>query len=425
MTTTSSTDALRLSTVALLVVSIFLPTIEEVHSFSLRSPLVISRIRHHGPHVATSTSTTVAAAVLYPQSTTSTTTRLYAVTSGGTRKADDSSQQQQQQQQQQQRWKKKVEAKRPILGHVVPKTSTTRRPQKQQQQQQQRRQVRPQGEYDNDYPRKTKGAPPLKILGGSYRGRKLISPEVHLRPMMGKVREACFSTLTYFDLYNNKPAITTTTGVGGATSKKSLCRHLDIFAGSGSVGLESLSRGATYCTFVDLAPNCCDTITKNLKMIGIDKEEEEDMRAAVIHADALEMLRDPITALQKSWGTSSSIAAGAGAGVGAAGVVTEDHPLLRPYQIVTLCPPYEEIVYADLIDAVCNSPLVTDDTVVLIEYPVELGCLPHVYDLESGGKMIGLRNRRYGRTVVALYIINPTGRLETADSRPEEFVNFE
>ena len=349
----SPIDTLRVSAAALLL-SIFMQP-EEAHSFSLRPSPLLS-VPHH-------------------QNTQS--TRLFAVTSGGTRKSDDSSQQ---------RWKNKVDAKRPVLGHVVPKGSTTRKKQKQ------RRDVRPQGEYADDYPRKTKGAPPLKILGGSFRGRKLASPEVHLRPMMGKVREACYSTLTYFELY--KPAT--------SASSKSLCRHLDIFAGSGSVGLESLSRGATHCTFVDLAPNCCNTIATNLNMIGVQD------KATVVNADALEMLRDPIAAMQKS---------------GIAGV-NEEHDLMLPYQIVTLCPPYEEIVYADLIDAVCNSPLVTDDTIVLIEYPIELGCLPHVYDLESGGKMIGLRNRRYGRTVVALYIINPTGRLDAADSRPEEFVSL-
>jgi 16S rRNA (guanine966-N2)-methyltransferase len=309
------------------------------------------------------------------------TTTALKVASGGTRKADaqDSTP----------AWKKKVEAKRDFLGHVVPKTSTTRK----------RRKIRPQGKLSEGHPQKKSTAPPLRILGGSFRNRKLWSPEVHLRPMMGKVREACFSTFTFFDLY--KPP------TSGAS--KALCRHLDIFAGSGSVGLESLSRGATHCTFVDLAQDCCDTIRANLELCGVQDQ------ATVVKADAMEMLQDPVAALQKS------------------GIPCSEHdhdlentenPVLLPYQIVTLCPPYEEVIYGDLIDAVCNSRLVTDDTIVLIEYPIELGCLPHVYDLKSGGKMIGLRNRKYGRTVVAMYIVNPTGRLQNADIRPEEFVSL-
>ena len=92
--------------------------------------------------------------------------------------------------------------------------------------------------------------------------------------------------------------------------------------------------------------------------------------------------------------------------------------------MVTLCPPYEEISYFDLIDAVANSPVVTDDTVILIEYPVELGCLPHVIPREDGGALVGVRNRKYGRTVIALYVVNPSGKLNGAESRPEEFVSF-
>jgi 16S rRNA (guanine966-N2)-methyltransferase len=303
--------------------------------------------------------------------------KLFAATSGGTRRSDSDNSASP-------RWTEKVNAKRPMLGHVVPKKSTTR----QKQGSSGAHIIRPQGQLNDGHPRKNKRAPPLKILGGSFRGRRLLSPIVHLRPMMGKVREASFSALNFFKLYTPPTSSATT----------ALCRHLDIFAGSGSVGLESLSRGATHCTFVDLARDCCETIQANLDMCGVSD------KAQVVMADAMEMLQDPVAALQR------------------AGI--DDNTLLQPYQIVTLCPPYEEVVYGDLIDAVCNSPLVTDDTVVLIEYPVELGCLPHVHDLKSGGKMIGLRNRKYGRTVVAFYIINPTGKLEEADSRPEEFVSF-
>jgi hypothetical protein len=96
-----------------------------------------------------------------------------------------------------------------------------------------------------------------------------------------------------------------------------------------------------------------------------------------------------------------------------------------PYHIVTLCPPYEEVVYGDLLEAVANSPLVSEDTVVVVEYPVELGCLPHVVRQQSdGGAMVGVRNRRYGRTVIAMYVVNPSGKLEAAYSRPEEFVKL-
>jgi len=220
----------------------------------------------------------------------------------------------------------------------------------------------------------------LKILGGTARGKRLHSPDVYLRPMMGKVREAVFSTFYSFGLYDEDVSTT----------------HLDIFSGSGSVGLESLSRGARHCTFVDLSRNCCDTIERNIKWCDFDAPNEYSTR--VICAEAIQTLSNPTL-------------------VGIPDGMT--------FNIVTLCPPYEEIIYFDLIDAVANSPMVCEDTVILIEYPVELGSLPHVITRKDGGKLIGIRNRKYGRTVIAMYVVNPTGRLgDAAESRPQEFVSL-
>lgn len=221
--------------------------------------------------------------------------------------------------------------------------------------------------------------------------------------MMGKVREAVFSTLTSFGLYGTATATATTT------------RHLDIFAGSGSVGLESLSRGAAHCTFVDLSPDCCSTIRRNLeKCQFVAADMNDDHRATVVCADALQVLRHPAAV---GLGQSSS---GVKNGSSNGKEASQHHP----YHLVTLCPPYEEVVYGDLLEAVAGSELVGEDTVVLVEYPVELGSLPHVFQgRDNGGRvMVGVRNRRYGRTVIAMYVVNPSGRLEVAASRPEEFV---
>ena len=224
-------------------------------------------------------------------------------------------------------------------------------------------------------------------MGGQCRGRKLYSPDVYLRPMMGKVREAVYSTFTSFGLYD-------VPNVGGGDTENEMMtaptRHLDIFAGSGSVGLESLSRGAAHCTFVDLAQNCCETVERNLELLQL--EDRGNVRCC-----------DVYDALLKPY----------------------ENGIEGTFDIITLCPPYEEIVYADLLSAVANSPTVRDDTIILVEYPVELGSLPHVLnrDVEGDeGKLIGVRNRKYGRTVIALYIANPTGYLEVAESRPEEFI---
>lgn len=254
-------------------------------------------------------------------------------------------------------------------------------------------QLRPQGQSRDT--QRYNNPSNLRILGGSVRGRKLASPNVYLRPMMGKVREAVYSTFTSFGMYED---------IGGMSCKT---RHLDIFSGSGSVGLESLSRGARHCTFVDMSNDCCGAAEQNIERCGFDTwnegglgtgiPDEGEPTARVVCSDAFRALRHPETV----------------------GI-----PPDSKYDIVTLCPPYEEIVYAELLEAVANSVLVTEDTVILVEYPVELGCLPHAIARDDGGVLVGVRNRKYGRTVIAMYIVNPTGDREVASSRPEEFITI-
>jgi 16S rRNA (guanine(966)-N(2))-methyltransferase RsmD len=262
--------------------------------------------------------------------------------------------------------RRKIKAQRPERGHIVPQQFRQRKGGSQNPR------LRPQGKAREAG---LNNPSMLQISAGTAKGRRLDSPDVYLRPMMGKVREAVYSTFTSFGLYEQGHA----------------CRHLDIFAGSGSVGLESLSRGATHCTFVDLATDCCAAIERNVQWCQFDG------KATVLQNDALSVLREPYKA----------------------GI-----PIGSSFQLITMCPPYEEVVYADLLEGVANSPIVAEDTIVMVEYPVELGILPHVVGRDDGGAMIGIRNRRYGRTVIAMYIVNPTGRLETASSRPEEFVSL-
>eukprot|EP00592_Proboscia_alata_P002032 CAMPEP_0194374084 /NCGR_PEP_ID=MMETSP0174-20130528/22451_1 /TAXON_ID=216777 /ORGANISM="Proboscia alata, Strain PI-D3" /LENGTH=396 /DNA_ID=CAMNT_0039153429 /DNA_START=169 /DNA_END=1359 /DNA_ORIENTATION=+ len=282
-----------------------------------------------------------------------------------------------------------VKADRPTLGHVVPSEFKEVAKKIRREEERGRKQIQEGGSKGPKLRAQGKkrdtssynNPSNLRIMGGIAKNRRLISPDVYLRPMMGKVREALYSTLTSFGLYR-----------AGART-----RHLDIFAGSGSVGLESLSRGATGITFVDMAEDCCRSITENLRVCEFDPPTGGGANGRgnqIVCADAFRALENP-------------------ASVGIEGT----------FQIVTLCPPYEEVVYADLVTAVANSPLVTDDTVVVLEYPVELGALPHVVRREDGKLLVGVRNRRYGRTVIAIYVVNPTGQLgDVATSRPMDFL---
>lgn len=100
----------------------------------------------------------------------------------------------------------------------------------------------------------------LRIIGGRWRGRKLHFPPIPgLRPTGDRLRETLFNWLTPFvvDAY---------------------C--LDLFAGSGALGLESLSRGAATATMVELSPHACHAIRQHASTLGAGSQAE------VVEADA-------------------------------------------------------------------------------------------------------------------------------------------
>lgn len=211
-----------------------------------------------------------------------------------------------------------------------------------------------------------KGTPTkLKVIAGTARGRKLESPETALRPMMGKVREALFSTLTSLGVFRAPRRV----------------RHMDGFCGSGAVGVEVLSRGGSSALFVDLSPDACAVAARNAAKCGFTEFEACSCTAEAALGD--ESLRGP------------------------------------GFDLITLTPPYEEIDYDALMAAVAASPLLNADCVVVVEYPVERGAPPFRI-----GALVGVRNRRYGRTALAFYAFKPTGALVSLVPREEEFAEF-
>ena len=84
----------------------------------------------------------------------------------------------------------------------------------------------------------------MRLVGGISRGVPLIVPKRGTRPTSDKVREALFSMINNF-------------------VEDAHC--LDLFAGTGSLGLEALSRGAESCVFVDIGRESCSAIEKNLE----------------------------------------------------------------------------------------------------------------------------------------------------------------
>lgn len=87
----------------------------------------------------------------------------------------------------------------------------------------------------------------MRIVGGSLKGRSLQSPKgMATRPTTDRTRESLFNILTHKIEFENT-------------------RVLDLFAGTGALGLEAISRGSTFCVFIEEASNARGAIRENVE----------------------------------------------------------------------------------------------------------------------------------------------------------------
>ena len=106
--------------------------------------------------------------------------------------------------------------------------------------------------------------PGMRIIAGTHRGRRITAPKgAHTRPTGDRVREALFNLV-------------------GPVDDASV---LDLYAGSGALGLEALSRGARRCVFAETDAAACRAIRANLESLGLTG-------GLVAQRDALSVLRD-------------------------------------------------------------------------------------------------------------------------------------
>lgn len=152
--------------------------------------------------------------------------------------------------------------------------------------------------------RQQKGSGTLRIIGGDWRGRRLEFPSSpNLRPTGDRIRETLFNWLA--------------AEVGGS-------RCLDLFAGSGALGLEALSRGARHCTFLETSSAAIEGINAHLSLLNaVD-------RGRVINTNALSWRDDP-------------------------------------FDIVFVDPPFSENLAIDSLRHLINNQLLTDSALVYLE----------------------------------------------------------
>lgn len=182
----------------------------------------------------------------------------------------------------------------------------------------------------------------MRVITGSLKGKRLTTPDgLDVRPTPERVKEAIFSAI-HFDIEGR--------------------RVLDLFAGSGQLGLEALSRGAKSCVFVDSSPVSVKIVKKNIEACGVESLSK------VVQSDYFSFCS-----------RSNDV-----------------------FDFVFLDPPYSEGLMLPAIKAVL--PLLSDYGAVICEHPAEVE-LPK----EIGGFYIH-RSYRYGKVLVSVY---RKGELET------------
>lgn len=175
----------------------------------------------------------------------------------------------------------------------------------------------------------------MRVITGSARGRRLQTLEGNdVRPTTDKVKEAVFSSIQ-FDVEGR--------------------RILDLFAGSGQLGIEALSRGAESCTFVDLNPEAINVIKANLKATGFEAE------ARVHRSNCFSFIAS-----------------------------TRDK-----FDIVFLDPPYREGLLEETLTAVTN--IMSDYGIIICERPTDIDLPKNV------GSFCDKKQLKFGKILVSVY----------------------
>jgi 16S rRNA (guanine966-N2)-methyltransferase len=195
----------------------------------------------------------------------------------------------------------------------------------------------------------------MRVISGSARGFRLKGPpSTATRPMADKIKGALFSMLASLGVEPD--------------------RVLDLYAGTGGIGIEALSRGAESADFV----------------------EQNAAAAAVVRANIAHTRYEDVSRVhQESVTTFISRA--------------ERDPATRPYDLIIMDPPYADPDLAPMLVRVGASPLVESATVLVI------GHSPRVTLPEHAGKLTRLRERCHGDSCFSIY---EAAELEPAEVLP-------
>ncbi|UCB42360.1 MAG: 16S rRNA (guanine(966)-N(2))-methyltransferase RsmD [Dehalococcoidales bacterium] len=178
----------------------------------------------------------------------------------------------------------------------------------------------------------------MRVITGTAKGHLLKVPKgVYVRPATDLVRGAIFSILE--------------------SNATSWARVLDLYAGSGAIGIEALSRGAGWVDFVDRERRCCGIIKENLEKTKLD---------ANAHIYCCSVAR-ALAFLDKE------------------------------YSIILMDPPYVDSSIGNVVEQLASSKLVGSDTVVVVTHS------PRLALNSSYGVLSMLKEHRHGDSCISIY----------------------
>ena len=181
----------------------------------------------------------------------------------------------------------------------------------------------------------------MRVITGSARGVALKTPEgLQTRPTTDRVKEALFSII-HFDIPGAKV--------------------LDLFGGTGQLGIEALSRGAGSAVFVDAREESCRLIRENLRRTKLEKD------AKVIRSDYLDYL----------------------------------DRCREQYNIILLDPPYAEVFLENALKKITEIDILQSDGIIVAERPLGKE-LPWEFEGYSRSK-----DYKYGKVLLTVYRKTP------------------
>lgn len=176
----------------------------------------------------------------------------------------------------------------------------------------------------------------MRVISGSARGKKLLCVDgVALRPTLDRVKESVFNMIA-FDIPD--------------------AHVLDLFSGSGALGIEALSRGACDCVFIDNSLQSISVTQKNIEATHLLDS------SIVLNCDSIEYLKN-----------------------------TD-----KKFDIIFIDPPYESDLYEKSLAAIKKSGVLSSCGFIVLEYDTEI--TPHF----NTDDFIILKDKKYGRVKILI-----------------------